>query len=281
MPCDGHIESAGPRIFFSAPALEEQLGGAVFALDHDPNMQAPVPIAVAVDEGSFFSEPEGRAVFGAEVEELVIILSGHEVCCRLGRERARTCSEVVAMEKPRSVSAACILFFGGCLILGACDAEDRVFESTAATGSGGSGSGGAGGIDGAGGMGGWGGNGQAGGGGFGGAGPCDDPDKDMDGALDIACMGTDCDDQDTNVFAGQVMFFETPRADGSFDYDCDGVEQREYETIKCSGLACTAKTNVFIGDPASPPACGLMASFGNCSAFCLTSNLSVKPMRCR
>jgi hypothetical protein len=198
--------------------------------------------------------------------------------------------EVVAMIRPRRLSAVGIVFFGGCLTLASCDDEDRIFETTTATGTGGNsagstggtgGMGDTGGAGGTGGVAGQGGNGQAGGGGSGGVDPCADPDKDMDLASAVECGGTDCDDSDPDVFVGQTNFFEKARANGSFDYDCNGVEQREFETFKCSGVSCTAKFNVFIGDPAKPPACGSPAAFGDCNGFCQTSNLITKPMRCR
>jgi hypothetical protein len=77
MPGDGDVEGAGPRVFFCASPLEEHVGRSVFALDHDPDVKAPVPIAVAVHEGALLLTAEGRAVSGAEVEELVVILRGH------------------------------------------------------------------------------------------------------------------------------------------------------------------------------------------------------------
>ncbi|HLM73896.1 MAG TPA: hypothetical protein VK459_14420 [Polyangiaceae bacterium] len=198
------------------------------------------------------------------------------------------------MTQPRRVSAVGIVFFGGFLVLASCDDEDRIFETTAATSSGGNGAGGTGSTGGAGGTGdtggaggttggagGQGGNGQAGGGGSGGIGPCDVPDKDMDGASDIACGGTDCDDSDSSVFAAQTNFFDKARANGSFDYNCNNIEEREFETIKCAGVACMTKVNVFLGDPSKPEPCGTMANFGDCNGFCQASNLTTKPMRCR
>jgi hypothetical protein len=146
-------------------------------------------------------------------------------------------------------------------------------SSASATGGGQGGQGG-------GGQGGQGGGGQGGQGGQGGV-NCSDPDFDNDTRPSIACGGTDCDDNDPNVFAEQTNYFEKARPNGSFDYNCNTVEEREFETVKCSGVACAAKTNVFIGDPMKPALCGSMASFGDCSGFCQTSNLVVKPMRCR
>lgn len=38
----------------------------------------------------------------------------------------------------------------------------------------------------------------------------------------LAATGGDCDDDDARAFPGQTASFATPRADGSFDFDCDG-----------------------------------------------------------
>ena len=84
-----------------------------------------------------------------------------------------------------------------------------------------------------------------------------------------------------NVFPAQTNYFEEPRANGSFDYNCNMTEEREFETLNCSGSFCS-KTNVFLGDPMKPAACGSMANFGDCSGVsCQASNLTVKLMRCR
>lgn len=151
--------------------------------------------------------------------------------------------------------------------------EGGTASSSSSVGGGGGQGGQGGGQGGQGGAGG-----QGGQGGQGGA-DCTDADKDKDSANAVECGGTDCDDNNDDVFVGQTNFFETPRANGSYDYNCSGVNEREFETVKCMGL-CAAKTNVFIGDPMNPAPCGAMASFGNCSGLCQTSNLTVKPMRC-
>ncbi len=36
--------------------------------------------------------------------------------------------------------------------------------------------------------------------------------------------GTDCADDEPRAFPGQKQFFATPRPDGSFDFDCDGLQ---------------------------------------------------------
>jgi hypothetical protein len=110
---------------------------------------------------------------------------------------------------------------------------------------------------------------------------CSDPDKDNDNDEAVACMGNDCDDGDPNVHSAQTNYFEKARPNGSFDYNCSGKEEPEFQTIKCSGVGCQTKTNVFIGDPTKPAACGTMAPFGDCNGFCQTSNLVTKLVRCR
>jgi hypothetical protein len=53
-------------------------------------------------------------------------------------------------------------------------------------------------------------------------------DKDGDG-IDT-CSG-DCDDNDANVFPGQQAFFVVPRANSSFDYDCDGEDELRWTDL--------------------------------------------------
>ncbi len=86
-------------------------------------------------------------------------------------------------------------------------------------------------------------------------GPCQlfYPDTDGDGQGDSknagtpACVGTppgptyvtnnsDCDDNNANAFVGQTAYFSTPRANGSYDYDCDGKE--EGTTAVLPGASC-------------------------------------------
>lgn len=54
---------------------------------------------------------------------------------------------------------------------------------------------------------------------------CADTDGDgFDGQTPGCPGGSDCDDDDANAFPGQTGFFDVARANGSFDYDCDGSE---------------------------------------------------------
>jgi hypothetical protein len=49
-----------------------------------------------------------------------------------------------------------------------------------------------------------------------------DPDDDNDG---YTPADGDCDDNDDRVYPGQSSYFQTPRADDSFDFDCDGQKK--------------------------------------------------------
>jgi hypothetical protein len=76
-------------------------------------------------------------------------------------------------------------------------------------------------------------------------------DSDGDGQGDpnntkVACAGTlptgyvtnnsDCDDANANAFTGQTAYFSTPRANGSYDYDCDG--KNVGTTAVLAGASC-------------------------------------------
>ncbi|WP_437686193.1 hypothetical protein [Sorangium sp. So ce176] len=96
-----------------------------------------------------------------------------------------------------------------------------------------------------------------------------DCDADDDGYLSTACEGgNDCNDENPLVHPGQPStFYETPISPGgSFDYDCSGAEEREFQAVECSNILplCAAKSNVFLVDVP----CGRRASFGNCNGTC-------------
>jgi hypothetical protein len=90
---------------------------------------------------------------------------------------------------------------------------------------------------------------------------CDD---DGDGylALDAACGGTDCCDQDAHVHPGQTSYFTKPGACGGYDYDCDGKESPQYGAASClwSSFSCS-------GDGFAPPVpgCGDNGTYTSCS----------------
>ncbi len=87
-------------------------------------------------------------------------------------------------------------------------------------------------------------------------------DGDGDGQGDpnntkVACAGSppagyvtnnsDCDDGNANAFLGQTAYFPTPRSNGSFDYDCDGMNVGTPNVL--SGASC--------GLCSSSPSCGV------------------------
>lgn len=91
----------------------------------------------------------------------------------------------------------------------------------------------------------------------------------------------DCDDTDPDVHPNQKKYFTEPRADGTFDYDCDGDETKEYGALAfrsctvcirpraiCSiGLgysddACNQVPAAFFG--ITPPQCGKPGTLFRC-----------------
>ena len=63
--------------------------------------------------------------------------------------------------------------------------------------------------------------------GCGGSSPTAPRDSDGDGyEVDVDC----CDDDD-RVFPGQTLYFEYPSNEGSFDYNCDGIEEMEWAEL--------------------------------------------------
>jgi hypothetical protein len=150
-------------------------------------------------------------------------------------------------------------------------------------GSGGNGSGGAG-------TGATGGAQSSGGGGAtGGSGGAPDCDRDDDDSLSsaAACGGNDCDDRDADVHPGQSRFFTAPSLAHGYDYDCNGVEEREVSSaLDCSLLSiesCDAQ-----GYAAPLPACGDPGAWIRCaptlptlSALCLATDQGSRTMGCR
>ncbi|WP_437807712.1 hypothetical protein [Sorangium sp. So ce1078] len=95
-----------------------------------------------------------------------------------------------------------------------------------------------------------------------------DCDADDDGYRSTACEGgNDCNDDHPLVHPGQPStFYDTPIGPGrGFDYDCSGVEEREFRAVNCSGLlTCAVVSNVFLTNVP----CGATGPFGSCSLTC-------------
>jgi hypothetical protein len=100
----------------------------------------------------------------------------------------------------------------------------------------------------------------------GGAEPNEDFDGDGQAADDATCDATardslprtDCDDRNSSAFDGQLDFFAVARDDGSYDYDCDGMERAFIRTGSCTrlGSSCTVRPGF-----ATATACGATGSY--------------------
>ncbi len=110
-----------------------------------------------------------------------------------------------------------------------------------------------------------------------------DNDNDGFGAGNSQCLcqpngtfkvtnNTDCYDSNALAYPGQTTPFTIDRGDGSFDYNCDGVEEKDMPAN--IGLAPAGSCDGFLGiecngDPGwngSPPACGQSKGWlSNCS----------------
>ena len=93
-------------------------------------------------------------------------------------------------------------------------------------------------------------------------------DCDGDGHSSTACPGgDDCDDNNKDVFPGQLMYFPVPtHPGGGFDYNCDGkADFKSPAVVDCSliGALCDIMTHGYLGK--THPACGETGRVGTCS----------------
>jgi hypothetical protein len=94
-------------------------------------------------------------------------------------------------------------------------------------------------------------------------------DNDMDGESPSAlgACGTDCDDNNPSVFSKQTAFFTAPYTTSgtpSFDYNCDGVAEKQYPALTVcneTGGTCMETTS---GWATTIPACGQLAKRAIC-----------------
>jgi Notch-like protein len=90
---------------------------------------------------------------------------------------------------------------------------------------------------------------------------CEVKDSDADGYT----ADVDCDDSNPDVFPGQTAYFTYDRGDGSFDYDCDGIETKQYNSI-FQGCSMSPLNNICVGSGwSSVPYCGVTATWKYCS----------------
>lgn len=123
------------------------------------------------------------------------------------------------------------------------------------------------------------GSGGSGGGASGSSTACPKPcDCDDDGyrAEGGDCGGTDCNDNDPDVWPGQPDYFADPSThDSPFDYNCDGKEEKRFnQTVDCSGaVGCDTASVGYIG---APPACGEDGNYGSCETLAAGLNCDFK-----
>jgi hypothetical protein len=80
----------------------------------------------------------------------------------------------------------------------------------------------------------------------------------------LSCSGTDCDDGNPLAKPGQMDWFETARAGGSFDYNCNNAEEREFPTVTVCALTelnCLTKPTGWL---VTAPVCGGKGNWGKC-----------------
>jgi len=110
------------------------------------------------------------------------------------------------------------------------------------------------------------------------SGPSPPCDLDNDGHQAKACGGDDCCDNDARTHPGATDFQEAPDACGSFDYDCNGKDEREYgkaatcdQAFACAGPGFNAEAS-----------CGAHAAFTTCDwLFGCHANATTRTQRCR
>lgn len=96
---------------------------------------------------------------------------------------------------------------------------------------------------------------------------CSAVDNDGDGYY--AC-GEDCYDDNADANPDQTDYFDQDRGDGSFDYDCDGTEERLNSDLYECGTGCSGSG----WDESEVPDCGEEGAIAFCSEICNTSGCS-------
>ncbi|NUO48510.1 MAG: hypothetical protein HOV80_06605 [Polyangiaceae bacterium] len=86
---------------------------------------------------------------------------------------------------------------------------------------------------------------------------CDDDGDDHD-SNDPMCGGDDCDDANGEAHPMQREPQAQPRANGSWDYDCDEIEEPEHKTT------CLCPGQILAGVEAGPAGCGQMGNTTTC-----------------
>jgi hypothetical protein len=124
----------------------------------------------------------------------------------------------------------------------------------------------------------------------GGTDPIEDFDRDGQIADDYACSAvrgglprTDCDDRNPDAYDGQTAYLTAPRADGTYDYNCDGTDTRRYARGRCvvSGASCAISTPGFSTDVACGRSGAYITACGRSGSFCYIAASTTIVQSCR
>jgi hypothetical protein len=123
------------------------------------------------------------------------------------------------------------------------------------------------------------------------------PDVDGDGfgaagsAPSMACTAppghtadnNDCYDGNPQAYPGQGAFHGNHRGDGSFDFNCDGNEELESDSLSSGYVLCSmGQCSTSIGWKDSAPACGETGKWiGTCNPGSCTAIVEDKTQGCR
>jgi mRNA-degrading endonuclease toxin of MazEF toxin-antitoxin module len=77
MPGDRNVNGPRPAILLQRPTLKYELRGATRITGPNPNVQRPMPIAIAVNIGSRFGSAKQHAISVAQIEALRTIIRAH------------------------------------------------------------------------------------------------------------------------------------------------------------------------------------------------------------
>jgi hypothetical protein len=116
-------------------------------------------------------------------------------------------------------------------------------------------------------------------------------DADGDGhgpaSSPVASPCDDCDDGNPHAYPGEPTYYTTPRASGSYDYDCDGVETQQTTAVAdCAYDSVTGTCDVTIGWALDVPACGAPGDWMSSCLYKSTSSscsptIITKTMACK
>jgi serine protease len=105
-------------------------------------------------------------------------------------------------------------------------------------------------------------------------------DADVDGYT----TATDCYDSSANAYPGATAYYTEERGDGSFDYNCDGLETQRYTTsfsCRLSGRSCRATPGWTSGTPECGATGDWATSCTKVGSTCIASGATTQTQSCR